>query len=163
MLFIFIHTTPSVTSTIFSPVYRLGKSQRSYKPKWSQNQILDVLSLSLSLRIELTHSAVHSLHAQLGTCFHKHTLIQPSFRLRQRTFPAPREALLLGCPLTQRDTWVFPGIPSYSVLQLPSSAKDSEPENLPIWLCEGRWWPRHTHTEGNNPKTRIWGGGRVLG
>ena len=48
MLFIFIHTTPSVTSTIFSPVYRLGKSQRSYKPKWSQNQILDVLSLSLS-------------------------------------------------------------------------------------------------------------------
>ena len=88
----------------------LGKSQRSYKPKWSQNQILDFFSLSL--RIELTHSLVHNLNAQLGTCFHMHTLMQPSLRLRQRTFTAPQEALLLGCPLTQRDTWAFPGNPS---------------------------------------------------
>ena len=99
MLLIFIHTTPTVTSTIFSPVYMLGKSQRSYKPKWSQNQIPD--SQILCLRIELTHSAVHNLKAQLGTRFHTRPLVQPSLRLRQRTFPAPQEALLLGRPLTQ--------------------------------------------------------------
>ena len=99
MLLIFIHTTPTVTSTIFSPVYRLGKSQRSYKPKWSQNQIPD--SQILCLRIELTHSAVHNLKAQLGTRFHTRPLVQPSLRLRQRAFPAPQDALLLGRPLTQ--------------------------------------------------------------
>lgn len=88
-------------------------------------------SLSLSLRIELTHSAVHSLHAQLGTCFHKHALLQPSLRLRQRTFPAPWEALLLGV-LSPR------GTPGSSQASPPSQSFSSPPlqrtQNLKIYL-----------------------------